>query len=216
MEFSRAFSFQFKDPDWIKKIILVALISLIPVIGQIFAFGWGLEIIRRVIRREPEILPEIDFGTYLGKGWKAFLTGLVYSIPLIIFYIFIMIGSTLGGTTASDSNSITSYIAMAVSVCCGGLMLVYSLVLLVFFPAALGILADRESVGAALKIKDVVAIVRSAPTAFLIVAGGEILASIISQLGVIACFIGAFVTGVYALTVIYHLTGQAYREAMHI
>ena len=51
MEFSRAFSYVFEDSDWFKKIALAALVSLIPIIGQIFLIGWALEITSRVIKK---------------------------------------------------------------------------------------------------------------------------------------------------------------------
>ena len=36
MDFGLAFSYLFKDPDWFKKIVIVALIGLIPIVD-----GWS-------------------------------------------------------------------------------------------------------------------------------------------------------------------------------
>jgi len=41
MDFGKAFSFVFEDEDWIKKIGVGGLISLIPVIGVFLVLGWG-------------------------------------------------------------------------------------------------------------------------------------------------------------------------------
>lgn len=68
MNLGQAFSFPFQDPDWLKKIGLMALISLIPIVGPIIVLGWGLDITRRVITRSPIILPEIDMGNQITDG----------------------------------------------------------------------------------------------------------------------------------------------------
>ena len=87
MNFGRPFSFAFEDPDWLKKIALAALVTLIPVVGQFFIMGWGLEITRRVIKGEPTLLPDLDFGKNLGTGFKAWVISLVYSIPFMVMAI---------------------------------------------------------------------------------------------------------------------------------
>jgi uncharacterized membrane protein len=40
MDFGRAFSFVFEDPDWLKKVAIAGLVMLIPVIGQLVVLGW--------------------------------------------------------------------------------------------------------------------------------------------------------------------------------
>ena len=57
MDFGLALTYQFKDPNWPKKLLVAALISLIPVIGWFFVFGWSLEVTRRVIQNETQALP---------------------------------------------------------------------------------------------------------------------------------------------------------------
>ena len=44
MDFGKALTYQFKDPEGLKKILLVSLLSLIPVFGWMIAFGWSLKI----------------------------------------------------------------------------------------------------------------------------------------------------------------------------
>jgi len=136
MDFGLAFSFAFKDPDWLKKIALAGLVSLIPIIGQIFIIGWGLEVTRRVIRHEPELLPDLDFGENLSKGFQAFVISLVYSIPIILFSLIINISTALA---ANQQNGDTAAVVIAaISVCCGGLMLIYGIALGFWIPAAFG------------------------------------------------------------------------------
>ena len=74
MDFGKAFSYVFDDEDWIKKIGIGALLSLIPIVGWFVILGWGVEITKRVINKNPEILPDwSDFGGYLTRGFLAFV-----------------------------------------------------------------------------------------------------------------------------------------------
>jgi hypothetical protein len=45
MDVGRAFAFTFEDQDWLKKIAVVAIISLIPVIGQLWLLGWSSKLL---------------------------------------------------------------------------------------------------------------------------------------------------------------------------
>ena len=77
MDFAKAFKFVFDDPDWLKKIGVMALITLIPVVGTFVLMGYALETAQRVIRQDAEALPNLDFGAQLGLGFKGFLIALV-------------------------------------------------------------------------------------------------------------------------------------------
>ena len=37
-----AFNWAFRDPHWLSKFLIIALIGLIPIVGQINTFGWML------------------------------------------------------------------------------------------------------------------------------------------------------------------------------
>ncbi len=72
MKFADAFTFVFQDQDWFKKIIIPGLVGiLIPIIGQILLLGWSLKVTLNVIRKNPNPLPEMDFGDDLARGFKA-------------------------------------------------------------------------------------------------------------------------------------------------
>jgi hypothetical protein len=117
MKFADAFTFVFQDPEWFKKIIIPGLIGLlVPIIGQIFLLGWALKVTLNVIRNNPSPLPNMEFGADLGRGFKAWVVGLVYAIPMILFYLPILIL----GLVASDSGEQS----MAVVVAIAGIVLV--------------------------------------------------------------------------------------------
>jgi len=213
MEFGRAFTYPFEDQEWVKKIALVALVSLIPIIGQLFVMGWGLEIARRVIHKEPVVLPELDFGANLGRGFQAFLVSLVYSIPIFILTLPINLVGPIGSALGFGADTVNAAMIF-VSVCCGGIILIYAILLAFALPAAFGNLAAKGQLGAGFKFNEVLALVKAAPVAYLLVILGSILASIIAQLGVIACVIGFIFTAAYAMAIMGHLYGQAYNQAL--
>ena len=212
MDLGKAFSFVFEDPDWLKKIVIAALISLIPIIGQIYLVGYGMEVGRRVIRHDPRPLPDIDFGESLSLGFKSFVIGLVYSIPAILLSVPISIVSSM----SSDANGdiIASPVFVAVSLCCGGLLLLYGLLIWVWIPAAEGNFLATGSIGAAFRLKEVAALLKAAPGAYLMVLVGLFVSGILASLGTILCVIGVLLTSTYAVVISGHLYGQAYNAAI--
>lgn len=213
MDFGLAFSFPFKDADWFKKIGLVALVTLIPVIGQLVLLGWALEITRRVIDETATPLPELNFGQQLGKGFQVFLIGLVYAIPLILFMIPLIIVDAAGTRMLDSGNTGVGTALALLSVCCGGLIFLYSLVMAFLMPAAIGEFAAKGSLGAAFQFGKVFGLVRKAPVAYLVVVLGGLIAGFIAPLGTIACVIGVILTAAYASAAVAHLEGQAYNQA---
>jgi hypothetical protein len=212
MDFGKAFTYPFQDPDWAKKIIIPGLVMLIPILGQIVVLGWMLEIVRRVIRRDPAPLPELDFGKNLSDGFKGFLISLVYAIPAIIFSIPPAIANSVLASGGSDTESFAP-VAVILMVCCYGLLFIYSLALNLIAPAALANFVATDNMSAAFRFSEIFGLVRSAIGPYLMVLVGVILSGMIGGLGSIACFIGVFLTYAYAMAINGHLYGQAYLEA---
>jgi hypothetical protein len=214
MDFGKAFSFPFQDPDWAKKILIPALVFLIPIVGQIIVLGWALDITRRVIHREERPLPELDFGKNLADGFKGFIISLVYAIPAIILALPPAIVNTATASSVDSSNSNgLGPLAIIVMVCCYGLLFLYSLAMYVILPAALGNFVATENMSAGFRFSEVFGLVRTAPGAYLMVLLGMIIAGFIGGLGAIACIIGVLATYAYAMAIEGHLYGQAYLEA---
>jgi hypothetical protein len=211
MEFGTPFSFPFKDQDWFKKIIIPGLVAIIPIVGQMTLFGWGLDVARRLIKNEPVLLPEFDFGRQLAQGFKGFVISLVYSIPLIIFILPINLVPIIG--SSMDSNTL-QYLTIGVGCICGGLALIYAIAMALMLPASLGNFLAKDSLGAGFKIGEVFGLVKAAPVAYLLVLVGGIIAGIISGLGSIGCGVGILLTAPFGMAINGHFMGQAYKEAM--
>jgi hypothetical protein len=211
MDFGLAFSFPFQDEKWIEKIVIAAVISIIPIIGWFALLGWSIEIGRRVINGDKEVLADwSDFGGLLTLGFKAWLAALVFSIPLIIVWIPVGLFSGLIGSTDGDA---AGAIISLVSFCMICLTFTYSVALLFAIPVSYGRLAATDGeIGEALNFRELWNIVSNAPSAYLIVLLGYLVASFIASLGTILCVIGVFLTTAYSLAVEGHLLGQAYKE----
>jgi hypothetical protein len=217
MQFGLAFSYPFQDKDWIKKVGIAALVSIIPIVGQIIVLGWGLEITRRVIRKDPTPLPDwSDFGGHVVRGIQGFVIALVYALPLILLVICqnVLTFGVRAISSSSYSGAAFSGLAAAVSVCFGCVTFLYSLAMAFVLPAAFGSFAASGQLGSAFRFGEVFALVRAAPAPFLIALLGVIVSGIIGGLGVIVCVIGVFVTYAYSMAVDGHLWGQAYSQGV--
>jgi hypothetical protein len=215
MDFSAPFGFPFKDQNWFQKLLIPGLIMLIPIVGLFYVLGWGLEITLQIIRGEPLVIPETDFGKFLTRGLKLFVISLVYSIPAMIFQIPNTAANLLASSSSnSDSAAAMASVIMAVSACSGLLNMLYSLALAFILPAIYGMfLVNNEEISAGFRFGEIFALAKKAPTAFLLALVGYLIAEMIGGLGVIACVVGLIVTIPYSILIISHFYGQAYLEA---
>ena len=212
MEFGKAFLYQFDDREWLKKLGIGALLLLIPLLGLLWIAGWSLEITKRVIRRDPEPLADWnDFGGYLVRGFQVFIIGFVYALPIILVSACVsVLFPSAFDPSAGNEIAASAWAAFA---CVNCVIILYSILLAFFIPAALGNFAAKEQFGAAFRFGEVWGLVRAAPGAYILVFLGSILAGFIAGLGVILCVIGVVITMSYANSVMGNLMGQAYNVA---
>ncbi len=210
MDFAKPFTFVFEDQKWLEKIALVAIVSLIPIVGVLVLLGWGLEITRRVIRDEHPLLPELDFGKHLGDGFKGFVIGLVYAVPMIVLAIL----STVFGIALDNTYSdFASAILVLLMVCVVLLIALYGLALNLLAPAAYARFAATGEMSAAFQFGEVWRTVTGNLGGYVIVLLATILCGFIAGLGSIACVVGVIFTYTYAAAALYHFYGQAYKQA---
>lgn len=216
MDFAKPFSFVFEDQNWFKKLAIAGLITLIPIIGFIYLLGWGLEITRQLIFKEPVIIPETDFSKYLIRGIKAFVVGFVYSIPSILLQIPAQVSnfSTVSSGAYDDGSGAVAGGLYVVILCTSLLNLVYSLLLMFVIPAAYDLfLVNNEEISAGFRLGEIFALIKKVPVAFLLVLVGSIISGFVGGLGIIACIIGLLVTIPYSTLIMSHFYGQVYLEA---
>jgi hypothetical protein len=133
MDFKQAFTFVFKDEDWIKKVLLGILLSFVPIFGQFALVGYMLAIIRNVKNGEPRPLPD----------WSEVVQYFVGGLPLLAGDNPKMM-ETLGG--------ITGILALVLSLPA----VLYGLFLTLLSPVLLIRLAETEEISACLRFKEIV------------------------------------------------------------
>jgi hypothetical protein len=222
MDFGKAFTFPFEDPDWVKKlgiaaaIILVSLMLSVVIVGLagfILLGGWVYELVRRVINRDPRPLPEWDdFGAFFMNGLKVWVVGLVYGLPVILVSACQQ-ALTFGLSNQNGGDSTTASAIAMVALCLSCFSFLYGIFLAVIVPAAIGNMAATGQMSSAFRFSEVFGLVRAAPAAYVMVLLGGIVAGIISGLGIILCVIGVVATMAYASVIQGHLYGQAYNAA---
>ncbi len=212
MKFGKAFSYIFQDKDWFKKIIIVALCGLIPVVGQFIVIGYAFKVMKRLIEEGVDTpLPVLEFGADLGKGFMVILINAIYMIP---FGLLAGIATALFGVGSSNSDQTLMIILMILGGCFGLLGLILGLLLGFMSPAAVASYAAKGEFKAAFKLKEVFGLVKKSFVSWLLVVVGGLLAGIIAPLGSIACGIGIILTSTYAILLSYHLIGQAYNASV--
>lgn len=217
MDIAKAFTFVFEDDRWIIKILIAAAILalgilfswlIIPaLLAALLLNGYGIEITRRVIRGDPDALPEWDnWGELLIDGVKLFVIQIVYFLPVII------IGLCMGPAVGIASEN-AEEVGQVFGAFMGCLNFLWGIVAGLFLPAAVAFFVVEDDLSAAFRFGDVFNWVRNNIGTYLLVLVLGWVAGIIGGLGFLVCGVGVLFTGPYAGFVTSHLTGQAYVEA---
>ena len=215
MDIGKAFGFVFEDEKWVTKLligagillagILFSWMLLIPLIlAYVLLAGYGVEIIRQVMRGELDKLPEWDdWGALLRDGLMVLIITVVYALPLII--VSFCLGGFIG-IFAEDAEVVSSLASVALSC----ISLLYAIALSLVLPAAVAFYAAEDDLGAAFRFGDVFGLVHDNLATYLITFVLSWVANLIGNLGSVVCGVGALVTVPYSFMVIGHLYGQAY------
>ena len=96
MDIGKSFSYVFDDEDWVKKVAIGGVISIIPIVNFI-AVGYSLRALKNVAEGKERPLPEWDeWGDDWVKGLMVTLAGFIYAIPLIALSIIGGVVNSLG------------------------------------------------------------------------------------------------------------------------
>ena len=200
-----AFSWAFKDPEWVSKVLLMGLIGIIPIVGALQLSGWLLAMLDNLRAGRKEI-PPAGF-RYATRGVWLWLAGIIYGIAVFVVLYGVLIVFLVGVivSTQSDHQGGTAplwpLLLVPLYVVWFGVLLLVSLALWIFVPAVI-LLTDRRGLSGAFDFPGIIRAVRLDPPTNLAAAGLTLLAYFISGLGAYLCWVGVIFTSPYALTVV--------------
>jgi hypothetical protein len=197
---SDAFAWPTRDPEWLTKLLIVALTLLIPIVGAINGLGWMLASLDR-LRAGDERLAPANL-SYIPRGSRLFVVNLAYELAIALVAALIYVPAVMVASSQSGSAANTALISLAIV-----------LSLLAFSIATLGSLAlnfvtpsivlatDRGGIAGGLHAGRVLAHARANIANTLIAGLMLIAAGFIGSLGLVACGVGVLFTMAYALAI---------------
>jgi hypothetical protein len=195
-----AFIWPTRDPEWPVKLLIIALILLIPIAGAINGLGWMLASIDRLRAGETKLAPANL--SYLARGFPLFVVSLVYELAIVLVAGAIYVPAVLMAANESRGSANPAVISGVIV-----------LSLLAFSIATLGSLAinfampsivlatDAGGISGGLNVAAVLRRVRANVSNTLIAGLMLIAAGFVGSLGVIACVVGVLFTTAYALAI---------------
>ena len=230
MEIGKSFSYPFEDNQWISKLGLGALISLVPILN--FAWiGYTVETMKNVIAGEPRPLPDwSDLGKKFMDGLFLAIAMLIYSLPGLLLLglpIAFMVIPALFNNDFNLLNALTTVLTGVTTGVLGCLVVLYALVVAFLYPAVMLHFANKSTFGACFEFKAIFALVSSGfsdyLTAWAVWIGASIVIGIafsmvsgifklIPCVGWIVSLVGSLFMGVYITVLEAHLFGQFARR----
>jgi hypothetical protein len=158
MDFGKAFTFMFADPNWLRKLGIGTLVGLlgivlmpilIGVIPLLMVVGYTLDALRNVVDGKEFPMPEWnEWGGFLIRGLKLTIAFVAWSLPIFIIMIPLFIGTAL---TSNQNSSGTAFGVLLIT-CSSCLTFLWGLFLLLISPAIYIRLAVTGRLGAAFEV----------------------------------------------------------------
>jgi hypothetical protein len=98
-------------PDWVRNILLMGLIGLIPFVGSMNIYGYAI-VTARNLRAGHRVLPPANF-SYLALGAPVFV--LTFAWAVIAFFLLLTVGTTVGFAVYGQSHNVAWAIALGVA-----------------------------------------------------------------------------------------------------
>src|SRR5437660_4411047 len=187
---TEAFVWPFRDPEWPLKLLIIALITLIPIVGTINGIGWMLATLDRLRAGEEKLAPANL--SYLGRGIRLFVVELVYALVVVAIGLILYVPGVAIAANQGHGEGNAGLIAVAIllNLAAFGLITIGSLAYTFLLPAIV-LATCRGGIGGGLTVPEVLKRSRANPINTLTAGLMLIAASFIGGLGVIPCGLGA-------------------------
>jgi hypothetical protein len=195
-----AFIWPTRDPEWVMKLLIIALILLIPIVGAINGLGWMLASIDRLRAGDTRLAPA-SLG-YIVRGFPLFVVNLGYELAIVLVAGAIYVPAVLMASNESHGSANTAVIsgAIVLSLLAFSIVTLGSLALNFAMPSVV-LATDAGGISGGLNLSAVLRRVRANLSNTLIAGLMLIAAGFVGSLGVIACVIGVLFTTAYALAI---------------
>jgi hypothetical protein len=230
MDFGKAFTFMFEDPDWLRKLGIgtaIGLVSilllpfLIGVIPLMILFGYTIEVLRNVMNGLERPLPEWqDWGGFLSRGFKVLAASFIWALPAILLAIPLVIGSMLADQGQGQGGEA---IGIAIVCCASCLLLLWALFVTLITPAIYIRIAETDEFFSAFAFGPMWQFTRDnlgniIIALLLVYVVAALVAAIAGMLGFIVLIVGALITIPFATLWQYlvqaHLFGQIAKNSV--
>ena len=233
MDAEKSFSYPFEDKEWLSKLGLGAIISMVPILNFAWS-GYLVDTIRNVMNDTSEPLPTWDdLGKKFNEGLILFGAWLVYALPILVALCLplgIAASSSLFPAN-SDMQEIGQRLMEAGGVvfyCLLCVFLLYGLMLSIIYPAILVLFAREGTFASCFKLREAFDMITKHMAAFFTAWALSLVASVgvglligfvnlvvgwIPCIGWVVGVVLSLISGVYITAVYAHLFGQFGRTA---
>ena len=229
MDFGKAFTYMFQDPNWLAKLAIGTLlilvgISLSPVligfVPLIIVMGYCLVALDNVRLGHEHPLPEWhDWGRFFMLGLKVFGATFIWALPMFVGFVPVLAGGVLSD---SSSNSGAGGISALLIICGTCLMFLWGIFIALLTPAIYPRVAATNRFGAAFELGRIWEFTRdnlsNVIIAILLVWLASLIAAVLGSLGFMLLCIGAILTiplaSLWQYLVQAHLFGQIAKDSV--
>src|SRR5215207_211225 len=159
MDAEKSFTYPFEDDQWLSKLGLGAIISIVPILNFAWS-GYLVDIIRNVMDHDPKPLPTWDdLGKKLSDGLILFGAGLVYALPILLVFGLPLSLAAFSGLVSGNNNmqDVGRMLTETGSVLFFGLLCVlvlYGIVLSIVYPAVLVLFARERTFASCFRLRE--------------------------------------------------------------
>ena len=223
MDFGKAFTYMFQDPNWLGKLGIGTLLMLVGIVLSpvfigflplLIVGGYALVVIDNVRLGREHPLPEWqDWGRFFLLGLKITVALIVWVLPMLICMIPVMAGSVLADNSQYQG---LGFISGLLIICGSCLMILWGLFVALLTPAIYTRVAVTDRFAAAFDLGKIWGFTRdnlaNVIIAIVLVWLAGLVAFVLASLGLIALCVGVLITLPFAILWQYlvqsHLFGQ--------
>lgn len=207
-DFAKSFTFPFQDPDWLVKVLIGGVFSMLGIfiVGHFFVLGYLAKLVRNVAAGAQRPMPAWDdFGGYFVEGFKLAMVVLAYTIPLVLLMmLFIIPAAILEDQGVGAAGDIVGGAVMC-------LMMPLLFAVMVILPAALTRAAAQGRAGAAFEFGANFAFIKMNVMNYILAIFVYIIANFVSQFGILLLCVGIFFTSFLSMVMAFYAFGETYR-----